>query len=62
MTEPRTAPARRAVEHVLDLAAGGMHVFPLRPNDKRPAVDRWEQRATLDPDRIRRCWDAVRTA
>ncbi|MFB6558502.1 bifunctional DNA primase/polymerase [Streptomyces sp. NPDC056400] len=58
MTTSRTMPARRAVEHVLELAARGMHVFPLRPNDKRPAVDRWEQRATLEPDRIRRCWGA----
>ncbi|MDT0382407.1 bifunctional DNA primase/polymerase [Streptomyces sp. DSM 42041] len=56
MTNPRTIRTRRAVETVLDLAARGMHVFPLRPGDKRPAVDRWEQRATTDPDRIARCW------
>ncbi|MGI5512757.1 bifunctional DNA primase/polymerase [Streptomyces sp. CA-106131] len=55
MTGTRTAP-RRLVEDVLDLAASGMHVFPLIPDDKRPAVDRWEQRATTDPDRITRCW------
>lgn len=48
--------AQHRAEHVLALAARGWHVFPLRPNDKRPAVDRWEQRATTDPDRIRRCW------
>ncbi|MFE4409080.1 bifunctional DNA primase/polymerase [Streptomyces sp. NPDC056821] len=47
---------RRHAEDVLDLAAVGMHVFPLRPDDKRPAVREWEQRATTDPDRIRRCW------
>ena len=40
----------------LSAAARGWHVFPLRPDDKRPAIDRWEQRATTDPDRIRRCW------
>ncbi|MGW0692821.1 bifunctional DNA primase/polymerase [Streptomyces sp. NPDC002738] len=51
-----TTTARRLVENVLDLTAVNMHVFPLRPDDKRPAVDRWEQRATTDPDRIRRCW------
>ena len=40
----------------LTAAGRGWHVFPLRPNDKRPAIERWEQRATTDPDRIRRCW------
>ncbi|MEV0318870.1 bifunctional DNA primase/polymerase [Streptomyces sp. NPDC050658] len=44
------------VEQVLALAARGWHVFPLRPDDKRPAVKEWEQRATLDPDRIARAW------
>ncbi|MER7992602.1 bifunctional DNA primase/polymerase [Micromonospora chalcea] len=56
-------------------AARGWHVFPLRPNDKRPAFPDhtaddctgrdlrchaghvgWEQRATTDPNRIRRAW------
>ncbi|WP_327297119.1 bifunctional DNA primase/polymerase [Streptomyces sp. NBC_01197] len=56
----------------LDAADRGWHVFPLRPGDKRPALHgeavcpglgdcagghrKWEQRATLDPDRIRRAW------
>lgn len=50
----------------------GWHVFPLRPGDKRPALHgesacpltgdcagghrKWEQRATTDPDRIRKAW------
>lgn len=42
----------------LSAAIRGWHVFPVRPGDKRPAIDRWEQRATTDPDRIRRCWTA----
>ncbi|MFF5297256.1 bifunctional DNA primase/polymerase [Paractinoplanes globisporus] len=42
----------------LSAAVRGWHVFPLRPGDKRPAIDRWEARATIDPDRIRRCWTA----
>ena len=45
----------------LYLAAMGWHVFPLAPMTKRqPAVKDWENRATTDPDRIRRCWAADR--
>ncbi|MFJ9525060.1 bifunctional DNA primase/polymerase [Streptomyces cyaneofuscatus] len=58
----------------LDAAGRGWHVFPLRPRDKRPALHgetacpgtgdcagghrKWEQRATTDPDRIRKAWSA----
>ncbi|MGW8490699.1 bifunctional DNA primase/polymerase [Streptomyces sp. NPDC055886] len=58
----------------LDAAERGWHVFPLRPRDKRPALHgetacpgtgdcagghrKWEQRATIDPDRIRKAWSA----
>ncbi|WP_307867698.1 bifunctional DNA primase/polymerase [Umezawaea beigongshangensis] len=41
----------------LDTAARGWPVFPLVPGGKRPAVRDWEQRATTDSDRIRRCWN-----
>jgi hypothetical protein len=41
-------------------ATRGWHVFPCRPGDKRPAVDRWEQRACADPDTIRRYWPSPR--
>lgn len=56
----------------LQAAERGWHVFPLRPADKRPALHgeavcpligdcagghrKWEDRATIDPDRIRRAW------
>lgn len=41
----------------LDLAGHGMHVFPLTPDAKTPALRRnWEGRATTDPARIERCW------
>lgn len=56
----------------LDAAGHRWHVFPLRPADKRPALHgeavcpligdcagghrKWEDRATIDPDRIRRAW------
>lgn len=46
------------VGQVLDLAACGLHVFPLRPDDKRPAIREWEPRATTDPDRISSAWTA----
>ncbi|MEW2191226.1 bifunctional DNA primase/polymerase [Streptomyces microflavus] len=58
----------------LQAAERGWHVFPLRPRDKRPALHgetscpaagdcasghrKWEQRATADPDRIRKAWSA----
>ncbi|MFF8609997.1 bifunctional DNA primase/polymerase [Streptomyces sp. NPDC015346] len=56
----------------LSAAERGWSVFPLRPGDKRPALHgeeqcpqirdcagghrKWEERATMDPDRIRRAW------
>lgn len=36
----------------------GLHVFPVVPGGKRPAVREWEQRATVDAGRIERCWSA----
>lgn len=60
------------LDAALDAAGRGWHVFPLRPADKRPALHgeavcpgigdcagghrKWEDRATIDPDRIRRAW------
>jgi Bifunctional DNA primase/polymerase, N-terminal len=38
------------------MAACGCCVFPVLPRDKRPAVDRWEQRACADPERVERYW------
>lgn len=40
----------------LDAAGRGWPVFPLAPRSKRPAIPNWQQRATCDPDRIRRWW------
>ena len=54
-TRPDRAELTRAA---LDLAARGWRLFPLRPATKVPAVRNWEQRATRDPERIRRCWAA----
>lgn len=41
-------------------ARRGWAVFPCRPGDKRPAVDRWEQRACADPGRVARYWPGER--
>lgn len=41
-------------------ARRGWAVFPCRPADKRPAVDRWEQRACADPERVARYWPGPR--
>lgn len=38
------------------MAASGYPVFPLVPGGKQPAIRNWEQRATTDPGRVRRCW------
>jgi hypothetical protein len=40
----------------LDAAGRGWPVVPLAPRSKRPAIPGWQQRATCDPDRIRRWW------
>lgn len=41
----------------LRFAARGWHVFPLTPGTKKPPViDRWERRASTDPDQIHHWW------
>src|ERR1022692_3977538 len=37
-------------------ARRGWAVFPCRPGDKRPAIDRWEERASADPTHIETAW------
>jgi hypothetical protein len=40
-------------------ARRGWHVFPVVPGTKRPAVDRWEQRACADPEAVARHWPGL---
>lgn len=41
----------------LEYAERGWHVFPIAPGCKKPpAINKWEQRATIDPARIEACW------
>jgi Bifunctional DNA primase/polymerase, N-terminal len=41
---------------VVAAARRGWAVFPCLPGDKRPAVDRWEQRASADPAHVAEAW------
>ncbi len=44
----------------LHFAARGWHVFPITPGAKKPPViDRWETRASTDPDQIHRWWQHI---
>ncbi|MFF2061108.1 bifunctional DNA primase/polymerase [Streptomyces sp. NPDC058200] len=68
-------PPSALLSAALNAAERGWAVFPLRPFDKRPALHgesvcpgigdcaaghrKWEDRATTDPDRIRRAWSTL---
>jgi Bifunctional DNA primase/polymerase, N-terminal len=44
----------------LHCAARGWHIFPITPGAKKPpAIDRWETRASTDPDQIHRWWRTI---
>jgi Bifunctional DNA primase/polymerase, N-terminal len=44
----------------LHFAARGWHVFPITPGTKKPPViDRWETRASIDPEQINRWWQHI---
>lgn len=44
------------LQHALTLAAEGFYVFPCIENGRLPAIRNWPQRATRDPDTIRKIW------
>jgi hypothetical protein len=59
-SSPGTTPDVPAPILAARLAARGWHVFPCLPGSKRPAVDRWEQRACADPGLVQRYWPGPR--
>lgn len=44
------------LKQALMLAEQGFYVFPLRPNSKLPAIDDFPNRATRDPEQIKKFW------
>ncbi|MGH3754966.1 MAG: bifunctional DNA primase/polymerase [Pseudonocardiaceae bacterium] len=65
LDDPSTTPAvdasrRNLRAWALHFAARGWHVFPITPGAKKPpVVDRWETRATTDPDQITHWWGRI---
>jgi hypothetical protein len=54
---PVSAHPAALLDAALCLAEAGMHVFPLKPGTKVPALHQgWEERASTNPDKIRGCW------
>ena len=53
-------PSTTLRESALHLAARGWHVFPITPGTKKPPViDRWETRASTDPNQIHHWWREI---
>jgi hypothetical protein len=45
-----------SLEEALTLAGQGFHVFPVLHDGKLPAIEAWQDKATTDPERIKRWW------
>jgi hypothetical protein len=44
------------INQALKLAGQGFRVFPVRPNEKLPAIKEWPTMATTDPKQIKKWW------
>lgn len=44
------------LQSAINLAKKGFHVFPLSPNSKLPAIDDYPNRASRDPEQLRKWW------
>jgi Protein of unknown function (DUF3987)/Bifunctional DNA primase/polymerase, N-terminal len=49
-------PGASKLEAALAMAARGVRIFPIPPNQKEANLDDWPGRSTSDPERIKRCW------
>ncbi|MHA6797496.1 bifunctional DNA primase/polymerase (plasmid) [Pseudonocardia bannensis] len=58
MTNHPMSKLGRLGQAALAAAEAGHYVFPLHPRTKFPAVEKWEQSATRDPEQIRQWWSA----
>lgn len=56
VTTDRRVDEQQLLRWAMSLSEAGWKIFPLIPGTKRPAIRAWEQRATNDPQRVRRCW------
>lgn len=52
----RAAGPHSKPEWALDHAAKGFHIFPVRPNGKKPAIEDWPAKATVDLETIEEWW------
>lgn len=44
------------IEHALAAAARGWQVFPLKPNEKTPLINHWDEHVTTDEQQIQEWW------
>jgi Bifunctional DNA primase/polymerase, N-terminal len=60
VTAPGVSAQLTMRDHATSAACHGWAVFPCLPDDKRPAVPRWEQVACADSVRVERYWPSPR--
>src|SRR5690554_892071 len=53
----RAGATRNKLDQALALAELGFQVFPVIENGKKPEIERWQERATQDPESIQSWWE-----